>query len=108
MSGTCVAVILSGLDDNFLLERTRLYMDVDTGDFFRFYVEAIDALSHWENETPRTIEENRFDALNLFRRRVAVGDRRGGVVGSRGAAGVALWGSASDFAARLGQHASHV
>ena len=57
---------LSGLDDNFLLERTRLYMDVDTGDFFRFYVEAIDALSHWENETPRTIEENRFDALNLF------------------------------------------
>ena len=57
---------LSGLDDDFLLHRTRLYADVHYSDWFRFYGEAIDAVSNYEDFTPRTIEENRFDALNLF------------------------------------------
>lgn len=57
---------LLGLDDDFLLHRTRLYADVKYSDWFRFYGEAIDATSEYENIAPRVIEENRFDALNLF------------------------------------------
>jgi hypothetical protein len=57
---------LSGLDDDFLLHRTRLYANVEYSNWFRFYGEAIDATSEFEDFTPRTIEENRFDALNLF------------------------------------------
>lgn len=56
---------LSGRNDNFLLERTRLYVNVEQG-CFRFYGEAIDAISDFERYQARTIEENRWDALNLF------------------------------------------
>jgi len=52
--------------DNFLLQRTRLYGDLHVEDWFRTYVEAIDAYSSWGHLTPRTSELNRFDALNLF------------------------------------------
>ena len=57
---------LSGSSDDFLLHRTRLYANVEYSNWFRFYGEAIDAVSEFEDFTPRTIEENRFDALNLF------------------------------------------
>jgi len=57
---------LSGRSDNFLLERTRLYTSVNYGGFVRFYGEAIDATSNWQDYSPRAIEVNRFDALNLF------------------------------------------
>jgi hypothetical protein len=53
-------------DNNFLLERTRLFANATYGDTWRFYAEAIDATSSWEDVAPRTIEENRWDALNLF------------------------------------------
>lgn len=53
-------------DDDFLLQRTRLFVNARYGDCFRFYGEAIDAVSDGEDHPPRTIEENRFDALNLF------------------------------------------
>jgi hypothetical protein len=57
---------LSGLSDDFLLHRTRLYANAEYSNWFRFYGEAIDAVSEFEDFAPRTIEENRFDALNLF------------------------------------------
>lgn len=53
-------------NNNFLLQRTRLYGDVHADDWFRAYAEAIDATSAWEDLPPRPTEENRFDALNLF------------------------------------------
>jgi hypothetical protein len=57
---------LSGRSDSFLLHRTRVYGNAEYGDFIRLYAEGIDATSEFENFPPRTIEENRFDALNLF------------------------------------------
>lgn len=53
-------------DNNFILQRTRLFANGEYGKLFRFYGEAIDATSSWEDFAPRTTEENRFDALNLF------------------------------------------
>jgi hypothetical protein len=57
---------LTGRNDDFLLHRTRLYLNAEVGERFRFYGEAIDATSWWQNHPPRAIEVNRFDALNLF------------------------------------------
>jgi hypothetical protein len=57
---------LTGGSDDFLLYRTRAYVNMKYSDWFRFYGEAIDAYSSGEKLTPRIIEENRFDALNLF------------------------------------------
>ena len=53
-------------NNNFLLQRTRIYGDLHVDDWFRTYMEAIDATSAWEDLPPRPTEENRFDALNLF------------------------------------------
>lgn len=53
-------------DNNFLLQRTRVYGDLHVGEWLRAYAEAIDATSSWEDLPPRPIDENRFDALNLF------------------------------------------
>jgi hypothetical protein len=57
---------LDGLDNDFLLERTRLYGDVRHNGWLRGYVEFIDATSSFEELPPRTIEENRADFINLF------------------------------------------
>ncbi|MHC4401588.1 MAG: alginate export family protein [Planctomycetota bacterium] len=57
---------LTGRDDDFLLHRTRLYLNADVGNSLRFYGEVIDAVSNYENFRPRLIEENRSDVLNLF------------------------------------------
>lgn len=57
---------VTGRDDNFLLYRTRLYLNAEVGQMFRAYVEAIDAVSNYETFAPRPIEENRNDFLNLF------------------------------------------
>ncbi|MFV2068325.1 MAG: alginate export family protein [Pirellulales bacterium] len=57
---------LTGVSDDYLLSRLRLYMNAEYGDWFRFYGEAIDATSWFQNRVPRGIEVNRFDALNLF------------------------------------------
>lgn len=53
-------------DNDFLLQRTRLYANLEAREWLRFYAEAIDATSSYEDLPPRGIEENRFDALNLF------------------------------------------
>jgi hypothetical protein len=57
---------LSGNSDNFLLQRTRLYLNAEYSDWFRFYGEAVDAVSYWEDFSPRGIEVNRLDGINLF------------------------------------------
>lgn len=57
---------LTGLDDDFLLHRTRVYLNAQVGERFRFYAEYIDAESNYENYAPRPIEVNRSDILNLF------------------------------------------
>lgn len=57
---------LTGRDDEFLLHRTRLYANAEYGNFFRAYVEGIDAESNYEDFTPRPIEVNRSDLLNAF------------------------------------------
>ena len=57
---------LTGLSDDFLLHRTRLYANAKYSDWFRFYGEYIDAESNYENHVPRLIEVNRSDILNLF------------------------------------------
>ncbi len=56
---------LLGRNSDFLLQRTRVYANVQSG-WFRAYAEGIDAVSSFEDVLPRGIEENRFDALNLF------------------------------------------
>ena len=53
-------------DNDFLLQRTRVYGNLGIQGWIRLYAEAIDATSSWEDLPPRAIEENRFDALNLF------------------------------------------
>ncbi|QDU25749.1 hypothetical protein ETAA8_08190 [Anatilimnocola aggregata] len=57
---------LNGLDDDFLLHRTRIFANAKLGDRWRAYVEYIDAESNNENLVPRAIEVNRSDLLNLF------------------------------------------
>jgi hypothetical protein len=57
---------LTGRDDQFLLYRTRLFVNAKYSNWFRFYGEYIDAESNYENFPPRNIEVNRSDALNLF------------------------------------------
>lgn len=56
----------TGVDDTFVLTRTRLFANVELGDELRIYAEGIDANSSYEHRAPRAIEENRFDMLNLF------------------------------------------
>jgi len=57
---------LTGRDDDFLLHRTRVYLNAEVGERVRFYGEALDAVSNYEDYTPRPIEENRLDIQNLF------------------------------------------
>ena len=57
---------LKGISDDFLLQRERLYANWKVGDRFRFYGEALNASSSFNRVTPRNIEVNPWDALNLF------------------------------------------
>jgi len=57
---------LTGRDDDFLLHRTRLYVNGEFGKRVRLFAEMIDADSNYENFAPRPIEVNRTDMLNLF------------------------------------------
>ncbi len=56
----------TGRDDDFLLQRSRLFANMKYGDWLRLYAEAIDAASDFEKQQPRNIEVNRADMLNLF------------------------------------------
>ncbi|MBC8355832.1 MAG: alginate export family protein [Planctomycetes bacterium] len=73
---------LTGDDDNFLLHRTRLYVNAEYGSHFRFYGEMLDALSELGSGPPRPIEENRTELQNLFIEFKGVDVGRG-VVGAR-------------------------
>ena len=64
--GNLRAKPLSGVNDDFFLHRTRLYVNAETSDRFRLYVEAIDATSAGQRNTPRGIEVNRADLINAF------------------------------------------
>lgn len=57
---------LTGVDDNFLLHRTRIYATAELGDYFRVYAEMLDAESNYEDVAPRAIEVNRSELQNLF------------------------------------------
>jgi hypothetical protein len=57
---------LTNRDDDFLLHRTRLFMNAQFGERARAFVEYLDAVSNYEEFAPRLIEENRSDFLNLF------------------------------------------
>ncbi len=57
---------LTGNDDDFLLHRTRLFLNARYSDWLRAYAEYIDAESNNEDFAPRLIEVNRSDMLNLF------------------------------------------
>jgi hypothetical protein len=57
---------LTGLDDDFLLQRVRLFGNVQVGEGLRGYVEMLDAVSYGEDEIARQIEENRLEMQNLF------------------------------------------
>jgi hypothetical protein len=57
---------LTGLDDQFLLKRLRLYGNWVYDDWLRVYGEYLDASSDFEDLPPRPIEENRSEIQNLF------------------------------------------
>src|SRR5690606_13919838 len=57
---------LTGLDDDFLLTRMRLFTNYRINDYFRFYGEYLFADSGGENIGNRPIEVNRGEAQNLF------------------------------------------
>jgi hypothetical protein len=57
---------LTGASDDFLLHRTRLYLNAEYGSHFRFYGEMLDAVSNYESFAPRPIEENRTEMQNMF------------------------------------------
>ncbi len=57
---------LTGNSDDFLLERTRLYANLELGRRVRVYGEYLDAQSDYEQFGPTPIDVNRSDILNLF------------------------------------------
>ena len=75
---------LTGRDDRFLLHRTRLYANLEVGSRARFYVEYLDAVSNYENFTPRPIEESRSNIQNLFGDFVLLDTWRGKLTGRVG------------------------
>jgi len=56
----------TGVDDEFVLSRHRLFANLRINEYFRFYGEALYADSTGENFAPRGIEENHGEAQNLF------------------------------------------
>jgi hypothetical protein len=57
---------LAGLDDSFTLTRVRAYADIRISDYFRGFVEVIDARKSGGSLPPRSIEVVRGDVLNGF------------------------------------------
>lgn len=57
---------LTGRDDDFLLDRTRVYFDYRMNKRLRLFAEMLDAGSSYENFAPRQIEVQNADAQNLF------------------------------------------
>jgi len=57
---------ITGVSDDFLLHRVRLYGDAKIGDNVRVFVEGLHADSNYESTGPRPIEENHLDLQNAF------------------------------------------
>jgi Alginate export len=74
---------LTGRDDDFLLDRTRIYADYKVNKRFRLFAEGLDAGSSYENFAPRGIEVQQLDAQNLFAD-VALYDEKDGKLVARG------------------------
>lgn len=72
-----VGLGLTGNDDDFLLHRTRVYVNAEVGSRLRVYAEMLDAVSNYENTLPRGVEENRADLQNLFIDAVAMDNYSG-------------------------------
>ncbi len=75
---------LTGIDDDFLLHRARIYTNLEIGRRIRFYFEYLDAVSEFENFGPRPIEENRSDVQNLFLDAVLLSGGPGTLTGRAG------------------------
>ena len=75
---------LTGRDDNFLLDRTRIYADYKINKRARVFAEFLDAGSSYENFAPRQIEVQHFDAQNLFGDLVLVDSDLGKLTGRAG------------------------
>ncbi len=75
---------LTGRDDNFLLDRTRIYADYKINKRARVYAEFLDAGSSYENFAPRQIEVQHFDAQNLFGDLVLIDSDLGKLTGRAG------------------------
>jgi hypothetical protein len=83
---------LKGLSDDFLLQRERLFVNYRYEDWFRFYGETINATESFNRDTPRNIEVNPWDALNLFAE-VKLIERDGGEGWVRGGRQELLYGA---------------
>jgi hypothetical protein len=81
---------LTGVDDDFLLHRTRFYVNSEIGDRVRFFGEMLDARSEFEEVGPRVIEENHTDIQNLFLDVVVADGDRGKLTGRVGRQEVGL------------------
>ncbi len=57
---------LTGKDNTYYMERTRVYGDLWYQDKFRVFVEGIDARSWNQDLPPLVIDQNHFDFQNLF------------------------------------------
>lgn len=57
---------LTGVDDDFLLRRLRLYANWKATDDVRVYAEYLSANSDFEDFLPRSIEDNPHEIQNLF------------------------------------------
>lgn len=57
---------LTGVDDKFILRRTRVYGDFHLSPDLRIYGEVLDADSYKEDFSPRPIEVNRYEIQNFF------------------------------------------
>lgn len=83
---------LTGRDDDFLLDRTRVYFDYRMNQRVRLFSEFLDAGSSYENFAPRPIEVNQLDAQNLFADVVMV-DSSAGKLTARGGRQELLFGA---------------
>lgn len=83
---------LTGRDDTFMLDRTRLYFDYKMTENVRLFAEGLDAGSTYENFAPRQIEVNQLDAQNLFAD-VKLLDSDSGKLTARGGRQELLFGS---------------
>jgi hypothetical protein len=83
----------NGEDNEFLLQRTRLYGDLRYGDWLRAFAEFLDATSAYEDFPPRIIEENRADFINLFGEAKLCEDGCGGSLSLRAGRQELLYGA---------------